>query len=845
MKPFRRGRGMRAPDGGPARPDDDQWFRPAEPTVRPGPRRYRRKAASPPATGTPEIGAAATGPIARVRASPTTDAPTEAIDLPPNWLDDTTQLPRVVDAGAPPTGGGPPPPLAGRGGPGRKRRLLRRLTWTALAVFAASLIAILFGYSRIQIPDPNKSALRQTTRIYYSNGTEEIGRFGDVNRVAVTLDKVPKALRDAVLAAENRNFYADNGVSPRGIARALWVNLKGGAEQGGSTITQQYVKNYYLTPARTLKRKIREAMLSVKIDQKKSKDQILEDYLNTIYLGRGAYGVQAAARTYFGTDVSSLTPSQGILLASIIRAPTRYNPYTTVGVAALRARWSYVADAMVLTGTLDRAGRSALQFPEIPKLSQTDQRYGGQRGYILTAVRQELRDRGLSDDQIDNGGFRVVTTFDAIAQRAALNAVAKEFPKSKNKDLRVGLVAVEPGTGRVIAMYGGTDFLGKDKYAQVNAATYPIQPGSTMKVFTTAALLENGYHLDSTFDGNSPLQLPHSKPVRNEFNKSYGEVTLQRALDLSINTAFAQAAQKVGPARVRAVMEAAGIPHDTPGLANNARITLGIASVRAIYVADAIATLCDGGIHAEQHMVEKVLGPNGGLVPFRKTAVSEQPVIPPEVVATTIKAMQDVVTHGTGTAAKKLGRPVAGKTGTHQSLTAWFSGCTPQLAASVVYFKGDGTQSLDGTAGLSTFFGAVYPAATFTTFMKGALRGQPVENFKTRESPQVVTAPTANPYDTSSGFDPTATAPPLSPTSGPQFPVFDPGPNTYTPPPAKTPTPKASPKPPVGSTTAPLPPRCTDDPTRETETAPYAPDCSPDGQLPADSGGPPPAPGGR
>jgi|GEM_PF-298733 len=828
MKWFGRGRRNRVPAGAPLSAED-QWFRPDS-----GSRRQRRAGRAP-------VAVPASG--GHVPAAP--DDPTESIELPPDWLDDTTVLPRVGGEAEAPTAATPPitpEPAPVRTKPRRRRRWLRRLAWVTLTVFAAALVAILVVYSRINIPDPNQSALRQTTRVFYANGTEEIGRFGDVNRQAVPLDKVPQSVRDAVLAAENRNFYHDNGVSPTGIVRALWVNLHGG-QQGGSTITQQYVKNYYLTPARTWKRKIREALLSIKIDQKLSKDRILEDYLNTIYLGRGAYGVQAAAKAYFQVDVSNLTPSQGIMLAALIRAPARYNPSVKADLDALKARWAYVADAMVQTGKLKPADRAALTFPDIPKQTHDTSRYGGQKGYILTAVRQELLNRGLSEEQIDNGGYRVVTTIDPNAEQAAIAAVGKEFPTTHNKGVRVGLVAIEPGTGRVVAMYGGKDFLGKDKYAQVNAATYPIQPGSTMKVFTTATLLENGYTMDSTFDGDSPLHLPRSKPVRNEFNKSYGSVTLQRALDVSINTAFTQAALKVGPARIRSLMEAAGIPHDTPGLATNARITLGIASIRPLYVADAIATLCGGGIHAEQHIVDKVLGPNGGEVPVTKPALSPQPVIPPGIAYQTIKAMEDVVQHGTGTEAKKLHRPVAGKTGTHQNLTAWFSGCTPQLASSVVYFKGDGTESLDGVGGLRTFFGAVYPAATFTTFMRDALHGKPAQDFAPTKDQSTQAAPATNPYDTSS-VDPAAAGPIVNPTQGPQFPAFDTGPSSYTPPPSATPTPSPTARGTAQPAGARRTTRCTDDPTKQTPAVPYDPNCTARGRPAANPSSAAPRPHG-
>jgi membrane peptidoglycan carboxypeptidase len=856
MNPFRRGRKQQAPASGPLHPDDDQWFRPVESKGRGAKKRKSAaKVAAPPS--------AAAARAAQLRQEtqptprpPTPDDETQTITPPAGWLDDTTQIPRVTDA-APPLaeaagGAGGTRTAAKKAGPGkpprRKRSKLRTFAWGVLTLITIGFVAILVVYARIDVPNANAAATRQTTRVYYAGGTEEIGRFGDVNRSEVSLDKMPQPLRDAVLAGENRNFYSDSGISPKGIARALWVNLRGGsAQQGGSTITQQYVKNYYLTPARTIKRKFREALLSIKIDQKLSKDQILEDYLNTIYLGRGAYGVQAAAKAYFGVDVQSLTPSQSLVLASVIRAPSRYDPNDKAGAAALKARWGYIADVMVSSHTLTAPQRAALKYPKFPAQAQSQSRYGGQRGYILTTVRRELLDRGLSAEDIDNGGFRVVTTLDKQAQESALAAVAKEFPKTKNKGLRVGLVAVQPKTGNIMAMYGGKDFLGKDKYAQVNAAYYPIQPGSTLKIFTTAALLEAGYTMDSVFTGNSGLKLPGSRPVNNEFNKSYGPVTLQKALDQSINTAFVQATYKLGSSKVRDAIEAAGIPHDTPGLETNARITLGIASIRPVLIADAVATLCGGGIHAEQHIVDKVYATNGGQAPLRKPVISPSPVFPPEVVAKTIAAMEDVVKHGTGTAALKLHRPVAGKTGTHQSLTAWFSGCTPQLAGSVVYFKGDGTKSLDGVAGLPTFFGAVYPAATWTTFMKGALRGQPVAKF-----PVVNADGSTGPQATTNPND-TTTAPVGPPDGGTklQFPGFDNGPSGYSPTPKPTPTPtstgkatgkatpKATAKPTTASTAV-----CTNDRKKATEQMPYDARCTADGRLGKTGGGAPAARGG-
>ncbi|MGQ0467102.1 MAG: transglycosylase domain-containing protein [Sporichthyaceae bacterium] len=812
-----------APASGPLHPDDDQWFRP-EPAPKKAPGRREKKAAA----------AANTEPTPVV--PPKADDPTEAIDVPPDWRDATARIARVVEF---PPGTEPAPPVSPEVEPEaakpakkpkvkKKRYVLRKLAWSALSLFAIGFAVVLFAYSRTDIPDPKNSATLQTSQVFYANG-EELGRFGDVNREIVSLDKVPESLRMAVLAAENRNFYNDSGVSPTGIARAFWVNLRGGAQQGGSTITQQYVKNYYLTSERTVQRKLKEALLSIKIDKDRSKDQILQDYLNTIFMGRGAYGVQAAAKAYFGVPVDKLTPSQSIVLASVIRAPSRYNPKDADNIAALKGRWNFVANGMVTTGALTPEERANLKFPKFPKQAEVSSRFQGQKGYILFAVRKELQKRGLTSEEIDNGGFKIFTTFTKQAQDAALAAYAKEFPEKtdkKVKGLRMGLVAVEPRTGRVLAMFGGEDFLGKDKYAQVNAATYPIQAGSTLKVFTTAALLENGYSLNSTFTGNGPLKLPGSKPVNNEFDRNYGRVNLRYALEQSVNTAFVQATFKLGSLKVRRAIERAGIPSDTPGLDTNARITLGIASTPALNVADAIATLCGGGYYAEAHMVDRVLANNGGEQPIRKPEVSKAPVFDPAVVSETIKAMQGVVQKGTGTAARKLNRPVAGKTGTHQDLTAWFSGCTPQLAASVVYFKGAGVTSLDGTAGMSTFFGGSYPARTWTTFMKGALRGQPVKKFEVIRPDGQQDPDALDPYETESGITPTDPSQ-ISLDNGPSFAPFDLGPNSYTPAPkvAKTPTPKPTKKPNVDAV-------CTNKRSEEQETLPYNKNCTDDGQLP-------------
>jgi membrane peptidoglycan carboxypeptidase len=706
------------------------------------------------------------------------------------------------------------------GAPGPKRRLVRAL-WAGVGIVGLLLVILFLAYARIKIPAANAQALRQTSQVYYLDGKTVLGRFGDTNRVIVPLSQMPEQLRNAVLAAENRSFYTDSGISPKGIARAIWVNLRGGSTQGGSTITQQYVKNYYLTQERTIKRKFREALLSIKIDKDLSKDQILENYLNTIYLGRGAYGVQAAANAYFNLDVSKLNVAQDAVLAAIIRSPSHYDPSTPAGLAALQTRWNYVLDGMVQTGKLSPAERATEKFPKFPKQAQNASRYGGQRGYLLQAIEKELIDRNLTKDQVENGGLQIVTTLDAQAQAAAEQAVPQEFPKTKNKGVRVGLAAVEPKTGRILAMYGGKDFLGKDKYAQVNAATTPIQPGSGMKPFAVAAALENGFDLDSKFSGKSPYVLPDGQKVQNEFNTSYGKhVTLYDGLEQSINTVFVDLTQRLGPPKVHDAMARAGIPRDAPGLYDYPLIALGVASIRPTEVADGYATLCGDGIQAPQHIVELVKGPNGGVMPIKKIEISPDPVFSQPVLSDTLRAMEYVVNgpKGTGARARALGRPVAGKTGTHQSLTAWFNGCTPQIAASVLYFKGDGTESLDGVGGLPTFFGAVYPTQTWTTFMAGALKGKKVEDFDIGPGVKGTATPTPEPTDTA---PPVVTSKPTGGFTFPPFtlPPFGGGGGTH-----PTPTPTAHP---TSDPTSPAsdPPATTPEPTVDCTRHPRLPEC--------------------
>ena len=404
-------------------------------------------------------------------------------------------------------------------------RLIIRWGLLLFGFFAlAGLATLLFAYFTVKIPDPNQFTTGQATIIQYADGSE-IGRLGAQNRVSVPLAKMPIELRRAVLAAENKSFYTDHAISPTGILRAVYYNLRGGSLQGGSTITQQYAKTAFLTPERTIKRKVKELVISIKLENTLSKDQILENYLNTIYFGRGAYGVEAAARQYFGRDVDQLTLSQSAVLASVLRSPGYYDPqYGSGNKKRLAGRFDYVIKNMVSSKWITPAQAAKAKVPTI-KDPITGGEFAGPTGYLLMTIKSELAKLGFTEDQLLVGGLRVKTTFERDAQQAAVDAVDSQAPKKAPADLHIGLASVRPGTGEVVAMYGGKDYLVR----QLNDATQGIaMAGSTFKPFALIAGLEAGIGLDTVWNGDSPqIYDVDGKPyeVGNYGNKSFGEIT--------------------------------------------------------------------------------------------------------------------------------------------------------------------------------------------------------------------------------------------------------------------------------------------------------------------------------
>ncbi len=648
------------------------------------------------------------------------------------------------------------------GGPSGLRRWIKRGFLLLGAVFGLGLALFAVAYARTDIPSPNEGFDSEATVIYYADGKHVLGRLAEQNRTLVTLQDVPQHVQDAVIAAEDKTFYTNQGIDPKGIIRAAFNNAKGGDTQGASTITQQYVKVYYLSQERTYSRKIREAILSLKIHRQLEKDEILEGYLNTIYFGRNSYGIEAAAQSYFDRSASKLTVKQGAALAAIINSPNSYDPADgKAAKQALKDRYSYVIDQMSEMGTLPGVKGDPYKLPKFgkPKAQNVN---GGQRGHALALVRSELGKLGYSDQEIVGGGLQVTTTFRRKEMEAAETGVTSVRPDLKGIHASAAIVDVKNGALR--GMYAGQDYL----KSQLNWAREGGAPGSAFKPFALAAGLDYGYSLESTFDGNSPIDINGTEFVNEGEGGgfSYGSaITLLTATEKSVNTAYIDMASSMdgGVEKIIDTAVEMGIPRDSPGLDPSLSIVLGSATISAMDMANAYGTIADEGQAKDWFVIEQIKGPQGGNEYKHKVKTEE--AISSDIAADVSYALQQVTATGTGTNANTIGRPVAGKTGTATNddgdvRSSWFVGYTPQLATAVYYSRGDGNQPLDGY--LPSFYGGDYPAQTWAAIMSAALEGvEPAEFPPPAYIDQTVAghSPTPTPTPT-----PTPVAPSSSPT---------------------------------------------------------------------------------
>jgi membrane peptidoglycan carboxypeptidase len=625
----------------------------------------------------------------------------------------------------------------GKGPRSKKQRRNRRLQVIAGALAGMLvLLGVFVGvvYASTDVPSPDSITTAQTTRIYYSDGSTEMARLGDENRTNVTLAQVSEPARYAVLAAENRSFYTDPGISFTGIVRAAFNNVTGGSTQGGSTITQQYVKNAILkNSSQTFTRKFQELFLAIKLDNNYSKDQILENYLNTIYFGRGAYGIESAANTYFGVPAAQLTAQQSAVLAVLIRSPSHYDP--EVSPADAKARWGDVLDGMVAEGWLPKAERSSSVYP--PVLPKTGSSLGlpkGPEGLIVGQVKSELMHKyGYTEQQIDAGGLRITTTVNKGDQDAAVAAVTDVMADQTQETLREALVAVDPKTGGVLAYYGGKNG------TEFDYARGKRQPGSSMKPYVLATALEQGIGIQARRDGSSPQTFDdRDQPVVNSGGASCPACTLQEAITKSLNTTFYGLAYEVGAENVaKLARQATGLPdkwsNGNPTLANKdtgvpgSAIGIGEYEMRPIDQAVGFATFAAGGVHRDPYFVSKVTDSEGAQL-LGPPADNGDQVIPADVANDVTVAIKGVAQYSKRALAG--GREVASKTGTQgldrqNNSDAWMVGYTPSISTAVWM----GTEKRDPIKDSSgrIIYGSGLPGAIWQKFMNAVLDGTPKE----------------------------------------------------------------------------------------------------------------------
>ncbi|WP_367326298.1 transglycosylase domain-containing protein [Streptomyces sp. HUAS ZL42] len=615
------------------------------------------------------------------------------------------------------------------GRPGWRRWLpsWRQTLGAALTFVGLSVVFLGIGYAATDIPENLNSYATQQDNVYFWSDGTPMARTGWVQRQDMPLKDVPEDVRWAVLAAENASFYSDPGISLKGLTRALWRTFGEGDTQGGSTITQQYVKNVYLNQDRSIGRKFTEAMLALKLDNRMSKDDILEGYLNTSWFGRGTYSLQRAAQAYYGKDVGQLNVSEAAFLASLLKGAALYDPaLSKANHARAVERWSWILDRMVDIGKLSKSERAEYRtFPEPLKQARVYDT-GKQSDYLVELAAQYAKKAGhISDKQFDLGGYQIYTTFDRKRETALTDAVAKARKKAR-KDDAAGAKTVHYGAasvaadGRILAVYGGPDHRTQG-YNESNATTVPA--GSAFLPFVYAAALENGVHKSrdgaattvtplTLYDGDDgiPVMTPEGPywdrngdqvTSHNEDKKSYGQISLRRALALSVNTPFMQLGMDTGLDTVRETAQAAGLLPSSFG-AQVPALSLGSATPSAIRMASGYATFAAAGTHVEPYSVARITR-NGS-----KVALAE-PASRRAVKAEVAEEVQSALTQAFRTAHPGAGttKRVAGKAGTVQDDTAaWYVGTATSVSTAVVAYRIDLTKSLqplplNGIAGTS------------------------------------------------------------------------------------------------------------------------------------------------
>ncbi len=581
-------------------------------------------------------------------------------------------------------------------------------------------------------------SLGYPSRFYDAQGNLLYVMQTDGFRTPVSLSQIPKNVVNAVLDVEDHTFYQHGPIDVKSIVRALSADVSGGTIlEGGSTITQQLVKNTILTPQRTLSRKIQEAIDSYRIEGQLTKNQILEKYLNTVYFGDGAYGIGAAAKTYFNETVDQLSTAQAALLAILIEDPTGNDPF--LNPANALARRNVALDQMVQYGDLSQSQANQDKLEPLPKVSYRPS-VSAPSAFVQEVIHRILTEPkysilGSNQNQrlqaLDNDGLQIYTTLNSKYEAEAQASVKKVVPNTNGK-YTAALISMDPQTGAVEALVSGNPTHGFGGYdVATGTGGTGRQAGSSFKPIVLAALLQQGYSPSDIIDGTGPCQfvIPGVKPspyIVHNAEPGYGLMTITKATADSVNCAYVRLGVNLGDENIVNMARIMGV---TSPLSPVPSIAIGSMDVTPLEMAEVYSVLADNGIRHTPYFTSKIVDSNG------KTVIQTVPkgtrVLSAQNVEVEDQVMQAVVQYGTGTAAALPGREVAGKTGTTDKFTdGWFNGFTPQLETAVWMGDPAGSVPMYDVGGIPVY-GGTYPARIWHDFMSQALTGQPALNFPT------------------------------------------------------------------------------------------------------------------
>lgn len=603
--------------------------------------------------------------------------------------------------------------------PPKKKSPMRRFLWiVGILVFLiiAGAGCGFIGATMSDLPEVANVKPAASSQIYDVHGNLITTVHATENRLPVKLSQVPKDLQNAFIATEDNRFYSHHGVDPIGIMRAIWVNIAhDGVAEGGSTITQQLARNAFLTQDRTLKRKIMEAMLAIRIEQYYTKQEILEMYLNQIYFGQGAYGVQAAAHVYFSKNVQDLDLAQSAMLAGLPQSPNYYSPLTNY--KAGKARQAVVLGQMVKYDYIDQATADKAKDEDLGLREKSEAAHSDNNAsYFIDYVISEIAEK-YGDDAVYKDGLKIYTTIDMKAQDAAVQAM-HNLPNFYTDDKGLtqpqgALIAINPHNGYIVAMVGGR---GDDSFNR--AVLAERQPGSAFKPFVYLSAIQDGMTPGTVMD-DKKIEFNGWSPKNYEGTYS-GQMTLHYALQHSVNTIAVQLADAVGMRKVLNLASSLGITTLDDSKDNNLAAALGglTNGVKPIDMAVAYGTLANGGVKVKPVAITKIVDRNGQVV--EENSTEEQRVVDPKYAYVITNMLESVMSGGTGGGAS-IGRPAAGKTGTtDESKDAWFVGYTPDLVAAVWMGDDYGIETLDGITG------GTVPAVIWRDFMSQALNAMEI-----------------------------------------------------------------------------------------------------------------------